>query len=128
MKAEASDIIEDHRSSMPLVVTGLVVGAAYYAGALIGFALKFPDDAVSALWPPNAILLAALLLTPTRSWWAVLLGALPAHFAVQLQSSVPLLMILCWFISNCAEAILGAFLVRYFIGGELKFDSFRHVG
>jgi formate hydrogenlyase transcriptional activator len=118
----------DDNSPVRLLILGLTAGGAYYVGALIGFALTFPDDAVSTLWPPNAILLASLLLTPTRRWWVILVGVLPAHFAVQLQTGVPLLMILCWFISNSAEALIGAFCVRYFIHPPLKFDSFHHVG
>jgi PAS domain S-box-containing protein len=130
--AQASEPLDetsrDDNSPVRLLVLGLIAGGAYYLGALIGFALTFPDNAVSALWPPNAILLASLLLTPTRTWWVVLVGVLPAHFSVQLQSGVPLLMILCWFISNSAEALIGAFCVRYFIRGPLKFDSFHHAG
>jgi len=72
-----------------LFLKGAVVGVAYYVGALVGFALKFPSHSPSALWPPNSILLAALLLLPTRQWWVVLLGAFPAHLLVQLPSSVP---------------------------------------
>jgi PAS domain S-box-containing protein len=60
------------------------------------------------LWPPNAILLAALLLTPTRIWPFVLLGALPAHLLVELASGIPLPMVLSWFVSNCSEAVIGA--------------------
>jgi len=111
-----------------LFINALLIGSAYYAGALVGFALTFSDDAVSTLWPPNAILLAGLLLTPTRSWWTIVLAVLPAHFAVQIQSSVPLLMIFCWFISNCAEALVGAWLFRYFVHREVvDFSNFRHV-
>src|SRR6187402_1944188 len=64
----------------------ILVFAGYYLGAKIGFALTFHPHPVSVLWPPNAILLAALLLAPQRSWWVVLLAAFPAHWLVQLQS------------------------------------------
>src|SRR5882724_4564500 len=110
------------------VLSGLLVGVAYYLGAMIGFALTSPTHSVSTLWPPNAILLAALLLTPKRAWWIVLLGVFPAHLAVQLQSGVPVFMILSWFVSNISEALIGAFCVRYFVDGPLRFDSFRDVG
>ena len=37
-----------------LFINGLLIGSAYYAGALVGFALTFSDDAVSTLaWRPN---------------------------------------------------------------------------
>jgi integral membrane sensor domain MASE1 len=62
----------------------LGVAVAYYVGAKIGFALTAAPLPVSTLWPPNAILLAALLLAPVRWWPGVLLAAFPAHLAVEL--------------------------------------------
>ena len=111
-----------------LPVIGLCVFAGYYLGAKIGFALTFGPYPVSVLWPPNSILVAALLLTPPRIWWFVLLAAFPAHCATQLQNHVPPLMILCWFISNCSEALVGAGLTRYLVGGPLRFTSLRNAG
>src|SRR5437870_7842819 len=106
----------------------LLVFAAYYIGAKIGFALTFQPHPISVLWPPNSILVAALLLTSPRTWWLVLLAAFPAHLAAQLQSQVPLTMVLCWFISNCCEALIAAGLARYLIGGQVRFNSVRSVG
>ena len=113
-------------SSTPVVC--LLVFAGYYLGAKLGFALTFHPHAVSVLWPPNAILLAALLLTPVRIWWLVLLAAFPAHLAAQLQSDVPPSMIFCWFVSNSCEALIGAACTRYLIGGPVRLDRLRHVG
>ena len=109
------------------VVAALGVALAYYAGARVGFALTPASQPVSTLWPPNAILLGALLLAPVRSWYWVLLAAFPAHLAVELGSGVPLPMVLSWFVSNCAEALLGAAGVRFFIDRPVRFDTFRRV-
>ena len=111
-----------------LLATALWVFAGYYLGCKIGFALTFKPHPVSVLWPPNSVLVAALLLTPPRKWWLVLSAALPAHLLAQLQSHVPPLMILCWFISNCCEAVLGAGLMRYLVGGPIRFTTLRNVG
>ena len=111
-----------------LFLIGLWVFAGYYVGCKIGFALTFQPHPVSVLWPPNSVLVAALLLTPPRVWWFVLLAALPAHLAAQFQSHVPPLMILCWFISNSCEALIGAGLTRYLAGGSIHFRSLRNVG
>ena len=111
-----------------LPVIGLCVFAGYYLGAKIGFALTFHPYPVSVLWPPNSILVAALLLTPPRIWWFVLLAAFPAHCATQLQSHVPPLMILCWFVSNSSEALIGASLTRYLVRGPIQFTSLRNAG
>ncbi|PYI70127.1 MAG: hypothetical protein DMF02_09720, partial [Verrucomicrobia bacterium] len=111
-----------------LLIIGLWVFAGYYVGCKIGFALTFHPHPVSVLWPPNSVLVAALLLTPPRVWWFVLLAAFPAHLAAQFQSHVPPLMILCWFISNSCEALIGAGLTRYLAGGPIHFRSLRNVG
>src|SRR2546430_3955938 len=65
-----------------MALVALSVAVAYYAGAYAGFMLRFPGSPLSVIWPPNAILLAALLLVPTRRWWMVLLAVLPAHLLV----------------------------------------------
>src|SRR5256885_17036741 len=107
---------------------GLLVALAYYLGANIGLELTLRPHPVSVLWPPNSILLAALLLTPIRIWWVILLAAFPAHLAAQLQSNVPPTMIICWFISNSCEALIGAGCVRYLIDRPVQFDRLRNVG
>ena len=106
---------------------GLLVGVIYYIGAMVGFALTLPTYSVSTLWPPNAILLAVLLLEPRQRYWLVLLGAFPAHLAIQLQGGVPLPMILCWFISNASEALIGTFCLRRYITGPVDFSSIKSV-
>src|SRR5436309_13805181 len=106
----------------------LLVFAAYYLGAKVGFALTLRPHPVSVLWPPNSILLAALLLTPIRIWWVLLLAAFPAHLAAELESHVPPTMVFCWFISNSCEAVIGAGCVRYLIDRPVRFDRLRNVG
>jgi PAS domain S-box-containing protein len=105
----------------------LFVCVAYYLGSRIGLALTFQPHPISTLWPPNAILLAGLLLAPQRHWWVILLGALPAHFAAELQGGVPTAMVFAWFLTNCTEALVGALAIRAFVPGTLRFDSFPHV-
>lgn len=110
------------------VFAAVLVGIGYYVGAKIGFALTFAPHPTSTLWPCNSILLAALVLAPYRWWWLFLLAVLPAHFLIQFQSGVPLPMILCWFVSNSAEALIGAFCLRYLSDNRpLRFNSIRQV-
>src|SRR5262245_37555283 len=98
-------------AKMKPLLYAVSTGAAYYLGAILGFELKPGPFPISTLWPPNSILFAALILAPLDLWWLILLGVLPAHLLVQLQSGVPLLRSLGWFLSNCSEALLGAILV-----------------
>jgi PAS domain S-box-containing protein len=116
----------------PVVEAGAIRAAVlvfvgYYLGAKVGFALTFQAHPISVFWPPNSILLAALLLTPPRIWWFLLLAAFPAHLIAELQSRVPPSMVVCWFISNCSEAVIGAGLIRYLLRGPVRFDNLRSV-
>jgi PAS domain S-box-containing protein len=115
------------RSRLAAVWPPLVVALGYYAGAKIGFALTLHPNPVSTLWPPNAILLAALVLTARQSWPPILLATFAVHVAAELSSGVPLMMVLCWFISNSAEAVLGAAGVRRPLDPRLAFTRFPDV-
>src|SRR5437867_5391304 len=119
--------IEGRLAMLRPALAAVLIGIAYYVGAKIGFALTFEPHPVSTLWPPNSILLAALVLAPFRWWWLFLLAVLPAHFLIELQSGVPVPMILCWFVSNSSEAVIGALCLRYLNNGPLRFDSIRQV-
>ena len=119
--------LNSRRELLRHALAALLVGIAYYVGAKIGFELTFKPYPVSTLWPPNSILLAALLLSKPRSWWLLLLAAFPAHLLVQINADIPLAMILCWFISNCSEALIGASILRYLTKPQLRFDITHHV-
>src|SRR5215213_3975420 len=103
--------------------SALAVGVGYYLAARLGFIFTLQPHPISTLWPPNALLLAALLLSPARSWWLLLAAALPAHLLAELQSGVPLAMVLGWYASNCSEALIGAALVRAFVPAPVRLDS-----
>ena len=109
--------------------TALAVAAAYYGGAKLGLALTFSPLPISVLWPPNSILLAALLIAPLRLWWLILAAAFPAHLLAELGGEVPAAMVLCWYASNVAEALIGACGVRLLLRKPaLTFDSVHDVG
>src|SRR5258708_39268291 len=93
---------------LPYPVIVLLVAIGYYAGPRIGFLFTPPQTPTAAFWPPNAILLAAFLITPVRKWWALLLAVLPAHLLVQLHAGIPVSSMLGWFVGNTGEALLGA--------------------
>jgi two-component system, LuxR family, sensor kinase FixL len=116
------------RPPVQVWITAALVCLGYFIGTKIGFALTFKPHPISTLWPPNAILLAALVLTAPRFWWLLVLAAFPAHLAGQIQTGVPAIQIMAWFVSNCSEALIGAGCICAILRGPLRFDSFRHVG
>ena len=110
-----------------LWIGAAILCLAYFIGNKVGFALTFKPHPISVLWPPNAILLSALVLTAPRFWWLFIVAAFPAHLAAQIDGGVPTSQVLAWFISNCSEALIGAGCIRLLVSGPLRFDSFRHV-
>ncbi|HJX86039.1 MAG TPA: MASE1 domain-containing protein, partial [Gemmatimonadales bacterium] len=128
--AESSPVTSsaESRGGFSTPAMAALAGLAYLFAAELGMTLTMRPQPISTLWPPNAILFGLLLLTPRRRWWVVLLGAFPAHLLVELWSGIPLPMILCWFISNSSEALIGALVVQALGGRIARFDTFRGVG
>ena len=94
--------------------------------ARIGVALTIPAAHVSALWAPNALLLAVLLLAPRRSWWVYLLAVLPAHVAVLLsQEGALAARVVIQYGANCATALIGALALSAVVPGLRRIDSTR---
>ena len=122
----ASNTLFARRTIRSPLRAALIIALGYYLGAKLGFALTLSPVPVSTLWPPNAILLAGLLLTSARSWPLVLSAVFGAHLAVQFQSGVPAPMVLSWFVSNCTEALSGAIVLRRLGGGVPTFGTFRN--
>jgi len=114
------------RASRPALLA-ILTAAAYYAGIQLGFQAKFPGGGPSILWPPNAILLSVLLATRTRHWALYLLAAFPVHVVTQVRAGFPWPLLLGLFATNCAQAVLGAALVRRLLGARIDFDNVRHV-
>lgn len=103
------------------------VAAAYTLGSLLGLSLPFPETQVSVFWAPNAILLAALLISPRSSWRRHLIAVLPAHVAVQALMGIPFTDLLINFVGNAGEASIGALTVDHFLSRQERFDRFRAV-
>jgi signal transduction histidine kinase len=108
-------------------IISLLVLVTYYLTAKIGFEFVLQPSSVSTLWMPNSILLAGLLLTNPRFWWLIIIAALPAHLASELQSGVPTSMVLCWFVSNSVQALLGAGLIWWFIKARVRFARLKEL-
>ena len=112
-----------------LAPAGLAVAVClgYYLGSLVGLELRLPPATPSVVWPPNAMLTAALLLTRRDRWWVVLAAALPAHLAVQLQTDWPLALIVALFFTNCSEALIAAGGFRLLTDGTPRLETFNRL-
>jgi signal transduction histidine kinase len=105
----------------------VLISVAYYVTAKVGFLFSLQPGSVSALWMPNSILLAGLLLTNKRWWWLAVLSCVPAHIAAELESGVPATMVLSWFLSNSFQAVIGAALIRYLLPEDIQLDRTKHL-
>jgi|tagenome__1003787_1003787.scaffolds.fasta_scaffold20977996_4 signal transduction histidine kinase len=114
------------RRSPRWLVPALVVMVGYYLAARLGLAFTMQPHPISTLWPPNALLLAVLLLAPTRDWWWLVAAVLPAHLFAELQSGVPTTMVLGWYATNCSEALIGAVIVRALVPYPMRLDTLRN--
>ena len=107
-------------------VPPLAIAIAYVLAAKAGAALAFPSAPVSALWAPNAILLAALLLASRERWWVYLLTLLPFHFLAQWPDE-PFAKVVIQYFANVAVAMLGAWAILELSPHPRRFDRLRTV-
>src|SRR5688572_1212364 len=111
-----------HRAPMPQLdraivrvnpyLAALATAAGYWLGTEVGLLLTPAGLAVSVLWPPNAMLLAALLITRRSRWPLYLLAILPVHLLTQLSHGIPLLTSVGWFCTNTGEAVVTALCLQ----------------
>jgi two-component system, LuxR family, sensor kinase FixL len=109
------------------VLAPAAVAVAYLLGSLLGLSLPFPSTQVSVFWPPNAILLAALLISPRGRWWLYLLAVFPAHLAAQGLMGIPFDALLINFVGNAGEALVGALAIDYFLSRQERLDRLQAV-
>jgi len=105
----------------------ILVALAYYVGARIGFLFQSTAVPQSVLWLPNSILLAILCVTPARSWPAFLLASFPPHLLVGWQNHSPLGPMSLIYITNCADAALGATLWHFISPNEWRIEGLRQM-
>lgn len=103
------------RSAARFLGPVLACGAAYYAATQLAWLLCFPDTHVSLFFPPHALLVSILLLTPARQWWAFVLAAMAGHFVATRQAGWPPGYALHCEAFDAAKALLAAGGLRLFV-------------
>src|SRR3954465_6584470 len=85
----------------------VLLAGAYWAAAKIGLRLAYLDGAVTALWPPVGVGIAALVLYGTRLWPGIVIGDLLAA-----DYSTPFGTVLGQTVGNTLEGVIAAILLR----------------
>ena len=114
-------------SRVQQTIVVILVGAAYYFGAQAGLAMSVHPDHVATFWPPNAIILGALIFTHPRRWWAYFAIMTVPYLTGDLSLEFSFWRTVIYYIANCSEILIAALAIRYFLGGRLKFDSLREM-
>jgi PAS domain S-box-containing protein len=91
----------------------LLVGG-YYAAAKLGLRLAYLNGAVTALWPPVGVGIAALVLFGPRLWPGIVVADLLVG-----DYSTPLGTVLGQTVGNTLEVVVAAVLVRRLFGSRV---------
>ncbi len=110
-------------SELYLIVS---TGIAYFISAKIGWYLSAPPDHVSVLWPPNAIMIAALLLTDPRRWWRWLLAMSVAYLSSAYLNNNPLPRTLIFYSANLLEVLIAAGSLTLLLEDKINFKRLNH--
>jgi signal transduction histidine kinase len=106
----------------------LVLAIAYYGSAKIGQTLRYTAS-VAAIWPPAGLGIAALSLWGFRWWPGVFLGELAVNGELLVDdTALPVGSLIGQQAGNLAEIVVGALLIRRFIGRRAALDRTEQVG
>jgi signal transduction histidine kinase len=103
-----------------------LLAIAYYLGARLGLGFRFQNSQIGVVWPPNALLIAALVLVSRRRWWIVFAATALVH-ALVMGLSVPAWRVAWQIIANSAYAATTAAVLQRLAGFPLHFGSRRQV-
>lgn len=95
-------------SPWPMAV---VLGVAYYIGARLGLIFTVEGSGISVFWFPNAVTLAALLVTPKARWPHLVVGSWMGDIAAEVVTS-GIADALVFSVANLAQTLICAFVLR----------------
>lgn len=102
---------------LPAAAAPVLIGLAYFLTAGLGFWLSHPGTQTAAFWPAAGVLVAALLLSPTRRWSLFLATGIAAHIlAAIVLHEVAVIYAVGAALSAGIEALLAAGIIRATMG------------
>jgi PAS domain S-box-containing protein len=110
------------RTAIRYAASAAVVAAVYYGAAKVGLQLAYLNGAVTALWPPVGVGIAALVLYGLRLWPGIVIGDLLAG-----DYSTPLGTVIGQTVGNTLEVLVAALLLRRLVGDRPSLERVREV-
>jgi diguanylate cyclase (GGDEF)-like protein len=108
-----------------IVKAMVLVGLAYYFGALLAIHQTITPEGIAILWPPNAILLAAFLIYPRKYLPFVAIAGISAELIASIPA-FPVWAASCFAIINIASVSLAAFFIRRISGQNFNFKNLKN--
>ncbi|MGZ5205146.1 MAG: diguanylate cyclase [Caldimonas sp.] len=101
----------ERRPALPRLVIWLLIPLCYYAGAKLGVSVAVMPEGVAVLWPPNSVLLTAMLLGRARDIPLIAVLGMTAEVAADVPTfSVPEALV--FGVTNAAESALACLLLK----------------
>src|SRR2546430_923995 len=109
-----------------LTLGPFLVAIFYYLGAEAAFAIGTLTQQFAPFWPPNVVLLCALLIAPQRHWPLCIAAAFPAHVLAESGVAMPLPQLLAAFGCNVLITLLNAIALNRILRDPTGLRSLRN--
>ena len=107
-------IRRDDLSATHTVIIAVLVGVACYLGASADTWLTFPGTGAGILFPPYAIVTAALLRSPPRTWWVFFLAAAAGDFLPHVRGgATPTFALMSELVNDLRATVTAVGLLRF---------------
>jgi PAS domain S-box-containing protein len=124
--AHGAPRLGQRRPVLGVAMRVLLVGLACFLSTET-VASNLPPLFVSPVWPTNAILLSALVVTPVRHWWAYALAGFLSSVNHNAHTGASVSQIFIFLVADAIEVLCAAWGLRRFAGGLGAFDSPRNL-
>ncbi|WP_163999471.1 MASE1 domain-containing protein [Pyxidicoccus caerfyrddinensis] len=105
----------------------MLLALCFVALKFLSLRFVYPPLMSALLWLPAGVSLAFLLRSPTRMWPALLAAIFVAEAGTVVLEGIPVSVAVIWGVGNVLRALLGAALLRRFVGGPVLFHRVRDV-
>jgi len=126
VSASSSPRLPTARAAAGLAAYVAVLAIAYDLSVRLGLGFRFENSQIGVVWPANALLVSALLLTRRSRWWIVILAVAVPH-ALEMQGMVPAWRWLWQITGNSVFAIATVIVLERAAGTPLHFGSRRQM-
>jgi hypothetical protein len=102
------------------------VGVAYFLAARLSLFL-LTRDGVAVFWPAAGVSSGTLIALRRNARWPVAVGVIAATIAANLTSDRTIWASVVFALCNAGEALLTAWLIERYVGGDFSLNKLRHV-